>query len=314
MQKASKIDFFTVNVADSKDLETILRDLHGRPADSQKRNVEINDDWIRLARGKLTDAGYLGDMMRISMAPAGFRGNLAGDVTAVNLDKDEGMADFSAFYYDFETSILILQRNSKAVSARQFAGYFKQIADLDGDVEIKPVLRPTDIMKVKVLPVIRKIHISSAVIDAMPTLENIDDNTKNLILNAAQAESPGIEIIMKSAREKGATLNHAIATETIESWLKIHEDFSDEENEIVKKIVVTGKSETGATVEFDMLKDKMFTAMNYQWVPDDGELWKTRADHIQKTWDLNKGELKRTVSSAADAEEEAADDPTESVQ
>ena len=135
MHKTAKIDFFTVEIADSIDLETILRMVHQKPSDSQKRNVEINDDWIRLARGNLTDDGYLGDMMRISMAPAGFRANLAGDITAVSLSKDEGMAECSAFYYDFETSILALQRNSKAVSSRMLSSYFKQIGDVEGGKE-----------------------------------------------------------------------------------------------------------------------------------------------------------------------------------
>jgi hypothetical protein len=297
MHKTAKIDFFTVEIAEATDLEIILKKLHGTASDSSKRNVEIDDDWLRLARGKLTDDGYLGDMMRISMAPAGFRANLSGEITAVNLNQDEGMAENSAFFYDFETGILVLQRNSRAVSATQLSRYFKRAVDLEGEVEIKPILRPTDIMKVKVLPVIRKVHISSSVIDAMTTMENIDTYTRQLILSAAQAESPGIEIVIKSAREKGATLNQAVALETIESWLRIHDDLSDEENEIVNKIAITGKDEAGATVEFDMLKDRMFTVMNYQWVPDDRELWKTRSDHIQKAWDLNKGQLKRTLAA-----------------
>tara|TARA_R110000850_G_scaffold157126_6_gene281300 strand:- start:4490 stop:5416 length:927 start_codon:yes stop_codon:yes gene_type:complete len=305
MHKTAKIDFFTVEIAEGTDLEIVLKKLHGTPSDSHKRNVEIDDDWLRLARGKLTDDGYLGDMMRISMAPAGFRANLSGEITPVNLNQDEGMAESSAFFYDFETGILVLQRNSRAVSATQLSRYFKRVADLDGEVEIKPILRPTDIMKVKVLPVIRKIHVSSSIIDAMTSMDGIDDNTKQLILGAAQAESPGIEIVIKSAREKGATLNQAVALETIESWLRIHDDLSDDENEIVKKIVITGKDESGATAEFDMLKDRMFTVMNYQWVPDDRELWNTRSDHIQQAWDLNKAQIKRTMAATLAQEAEA---------
>lgn len=302
MLKTSKIDFFTVEIASSGDLEIILKNLNALPSDSGKRNEEINDDWIRLARGILSDDGYLGDMMRISMAPAGFRANLSGEIVPVNLNKDEGLAECSAFYYDFGSSLLVLQRNSKAVTASQLSRYFKRVGDVDGEVEIKPVLRPTDIMKVKTLAAIRKIHISSAIIDAMTTLDNIDSSTRQVILSAAQAESPGIELIMKSAPEKGGTLNQAVAAEKIESWLKIHEYLSDEENEVVKKILVTGKDESGATAEFDLLKDRIFTVMNYQWVPDDGELWQTRRDQIRQAWDLNKASLLRTLKNAEAAE------------
>jgi len=300
MHKTTKIDFFSVEIDSSSDLEIILKNLHSLPSDSGKRNEEINDDWIRLARGKLSEGGYLGDMMRISMAPAGFRANLAGEIVPVNLNKDEGMAECSAFYYDFESSILVLQRNSKAVTSSQLSRYFKRVADVDGEVEIQPILRPTDIMKMKALPVIRKIHIASSIVDAMTTMDNIDGNTRQIILTAAQAESPGIELIMKSAREKGATLNQAVAAETVESWLKIHEYLSDDEDEVVKKIVVTGKDESGTTAEFDLLKDRMFTFMSFDWVPDDAELWKTRSDKIQQAWDLNKANLKRTLAAQSE--------------
>lgn len=307
MHKSAKIDFFVVDIVDSTDFKTILRNLHGKPSSSEKRNVEINDDWIRLARGKLSDDGYLGDFMRISMAPAGFRANLAGEVTAVDLNKDEGMAECSAFYYDFEHSILVMQRNSRAVTSGQLATYIKRVADVDGEVTVRPILRQTDLMKAKVLPVLRKIHISASIVDVMTTMHDLDDNTKQLIRNAAQAESPAIEIVMKSAREKGATLNQAIAIETIESWLRIHTTLSDEENEIVNKILVTGKDEAGTTVEFDLLKDRMFTMMNYQWVPDDHELWKTRSDHIQKAWDLHKSYALKALVEQKKSEEEEQD-------
>lgn len=294
MQKTAKVDFYSVDV-ESTGLETILRELHATAADSAKRNVESNDDWIRLARGRLTDQGYLGDLMRISMAPAGFRADLSGKVTPIDLSKDEGVAECSAFYFDFESGILSLQRNSRAASWRQFGNYFKRVADLDTDVQVQPLLRPIEMGKVKILPLLRKVHISSAVVDVMATLENIDEGSLQLIRQAARAESSAIEWVLKAGREKEATLNHAVVHEVIESWLRIHADFGDEENEIVKKIVVTGKDETGATVEFDLLKDKFFTTMRFEWVPDDAALWKVRGDEIQRAWELNKTRLRQLL-------------------
>jgi hypothetical protein len=233
--------------------------------------------------------------MRISMAPAGFRADLAGKVTAIDLSKDEGVAECSAFYFDFETGILTLQRNSRGASWRQLGNYFKRVADLDSDIAIKPLLRPTVMGKVKILPLLRKVHISSSVVDFMSTLENIDEDSLRLIRQAARAESPAIELVLKAGREKKATLNHAVVHEIIESWLRIHSDCDDEENQIVKKIVVTGKDEAGATVEFDLLKDRLFTTMRFEWLPDDAALWKTRGDEIFRAWELNKANLKRLL-------------------
>lgn len=300
MRKTAKIDFFTVGVPESTEFETLLRNLHGKPADSQKRNVEINDDYLRLARGNLTDNGYLGDFMRISMAPAGFRATLDGRITPFNLSQDEGVAESAAFYFDFATRILVLQRNAKAATIKQVATFIHVLANSEEEVIMEPILRPTDLDRVKSMDQIRKIHISAAIIDIMPTLDDLDANTKNLIANAAQSESPAIEIILKSGREKDATMNQAVALETLGSWLKIQNDFADDENEIVRKIMVTGKEDGGTPVEFDLLKDKMTAAMHYDWVPDHEAMWKARSEQVQKTWDLNHKSLESFIAAAAE--------------
>ena len=298
MRKSTKIDFYAIP-PDAPDIEPLLRKLHGLPNDSSKRCTQPTDDWVRLVRGQLKEGGvgYFGDMMRISMAPPGFRGNLDGDIIPIVFDSDEGFAECSAFYYDFESRILVLQRNSKAVSANQFSHFLKTVGDFQEDLAFEPILRPTDLGKVRTFSQIRKIHISANIIDVMPTIDDIDPNTKSVIQNSMIAESPGIELILKSGREKDATLNQTVAIETLESWLKIHENFSDAENEIVKKIEVCGQDDTGDRLEFDMLKDRMYTQMDYEWVPDDEKLWETRLQKIQQAWDLNHANLERQVKA-----------------
>ena len=304
MRKTAKIDFFLVGHPESTEFETLLRNLHSKPADSEKRNVEINDDYLRLARGELKgDSGYLGDFMRISMAPAGFRATLDGRVTPVILSKDEGVAETAAFYYDFASRILVLQRNSKAATIKQVGTFLHFLTNAEEEIPIEPILRPTDLDRVKTMDQIRKIHISAAIIDAMTSIEDTDANTKNLIANAAQSESPAIELILKSGREKDATMNQAVALETLGSWLQIQDGFADDENEIVRKILVSGKEDGGTPVEFDLLKDKMVAAMHYEWVPDHEAMWKTRSEQIQKTWDLNHKHLERFVEVAANKDE-----------
>ncbi len=296
MRKSTKIDFFTFST-DGPDLEPILRRLHSLPINSPKRTTQPTDDWVRLARTHLKEGGvgYFGDMMRISMSPPGFRANPEGNIAPIIFNIDEGVAECSAFYYDFESRILALQRNSKAVSITQFAHFIKEVGELGEDLEIRPILRPTNLGKVKTLNLIRKIHISANIIDVMPTIEDIDANTKNVILNAMQTESSSIELILKAGREKEGTLNKAIAIETLESWLKIHNSYSDDENEIVRKIEVCGVDDTGERIEFDMLKDKIFTRMDFDWVPNDDALWENRLQKIQQGWDLNHANLKRNL-------------------
>jgi hypothetical protein len=299
MRKSTKIDFFSFSL-DGPDLEPILRRLHSLPINSPKRTTQPTDDWVRLARGKLKEGGvgYFGDMMRISMSPPGFRANPEGQIAPIVFNIDEGVAECSAFYYDFESRILVLQRNSRAVSITQFAHFIKEVEELSDELEFRPVLRPTSLSKVMTLNQIRKIHISANVIEVMPTIEDIDANTKNVILNAMQTESSSIELILKAGREKEATLNRAVVMETLESWLKIHGNYSDDENEIVRKIEVCGVDETGDRIEFDMLKDKIFTRMDFEWVPNDEALWENRLQKIQQGWDLNHVNLKRNLEES----------------
>lgn len=296
MNKSTKIDFYFVG-EESPDIEIILNNLKGLPEDSSKRIIQHNEDWLRLSRSAPTSNGFFGDMMRISMSPPGFRASLVGEIVPILFAEDEGIAETAAFYYDYESRILALQRNAKAVTVGQFAHYLKQVADADQEIVIKPVLRPTDLGKVRTLSQIRKIHISANIIDVMPTLDDIDPQTMAVIRNSMIAESPSIEVVLKSGKGKEATLNQTVAIETLDSWLKIHQNFSDEENEIVRKIEVNGKDDSGDTIEFDMLKDRMFARMDYEWEPDSDALWEARQQKIQQAWDLNHANLKRNLEA-----------------
>ena len=299
MRKSTKIDFHVIS-PESPDIEFVLRKLDGLPINSPKRTTQPTDDWVRLVRGTFApdEAGYHGDMMRISMAPPGFRAKIDGEIEAINFDADEGLAECSAFYYDFESRILVLQRNAKAVSVGQFTHYMQEVGDFQQDIDISPVLRPTDMGKVTTLTQIRKIHISANIVDVLPTLDDVDSATQSVIQNSVLAESPGFELVLKAGREKDASLNQAVVIETLESWLKIHENFADEDNEIVKKIEVCGTDDTGDRVEFDMLKDKMYHRAEYEWLPDDEQLWQNRHQKIQQAWDLNHKTIKKTLAAA----------------
>ena len=48
-----------------------------------------------------------------------------------------------------------------------------------------------------------------------------------------------------------------------------------------------------------MLKDRTFTMMRYEWVPDDKVLWERRSDELKRAWELNRANLKRLVAAAA---------------
>lgn len=296
IRKTTKVDFYLVG-EESPDLEILLNNIQRQPIDSDKRTIEHNEDWIRLARGEPEKNGFFGDMIRINMKPPGFKAGLDGQIEPILFNSDEGIGDCAAFYYDYDSRILCLQRNSKSVSVGQLAHYFKQMADSQ-EVVLLPVVRPTDLGKVRVLNQLRKIHISANIIEVMPTIDDIDSNTKSIIQNSIIAESPAIEIILKSGRGKEDTLNQTAALETIESWLKIHENFSDDENEIVKKIEVSGKDDSGERVEFDLLKDRMFTQMDFEWVPEIDILWENRRKQIQVAWDLNHKNVKQNLPTA----------------
>ncbi len=285
MRKTTKIDFLAV-AEDSQDLDLILSQLSQVPVDNHRRTIEHQEDWLRLSHIEMGDKGAFGDMMRISMSPPGFRAKLDGSVEALVFQSDEGMAESAAFYYDFETRIMALQRNAKAVSASQLSHYFKRVADVE-TFNLIPVLRPIDLKKVHSLQQIRKVHLSANITDVMATLDDIDSQTESMIKNAMQAESPAIELVLKSGRGKESTLNEAVAMEVLESWLKIHRNYADDENEIVKKIQITGKDNTGERLDYDILKDRMYTGMEYDWVPDPEQLWENRKQQLQVAWDLN---------------------------
>src|SRR5438046_1281762 len=122
MASTVTVDFFRVRIEEQAvTFQKLLTRIIALTA--LERNLKTSDGVLRLHALQAVQQSQEGDMTRIRLTDLPARGSLEGELSAIDLDDDEGLAEQAAFLYRPATDILLLQRNRNSVTARSFARY-----------------------------------------------------------------------------------------------------------------------------------------------------------------------------------------------
>jgi hypothetical protein len=122
-RKKIVVDFYRVSIThpNGSRLERLLDQTIASPAGT--RNVNRDRNYIRLQEGSAHGQFWYGEMIRIRMEELPMKAALSGTVESLDLEKDEGLGEGTAFLYHIPSRIFALQRNRMGVSASSFAYY-----------------------------------------------------------------------------------------------------------------------------------------------------------------------------------------------
>ncbi len=166
-----RVDFYEVETADAEDFWHILQVANRLPKRGKRRNVEINGRTARLTIGKEFRTSFSGDIIRIRMDNLPRKATLNGDVDDLPLAADEGLGEETAFRYSAAYHILALQRNRFGVGPSAFATYFERLLDMDGTIQIKPILALDAETRLERMRDIRKFRLS---VSGKSTIEHLE--------------------------------------------------------------------------------------------------------------------------------------------
>jgi hypothetical protein len=148
-----------------------------------------------------------------------------------------------------------------------------------------------------------------AITDEVLTLDHLKPDAERAIATARDSDAKEIEISVKAGKAQGGYLNKERAVEMVEMWLDVQKRAASED-EVAKKIVVSGYDGSGGRLEFDILKDKLEMAMEVDVYSDADEYYHDRVAQIRRSWELQKTKLRersKRARESADEEEAAVD-------
>ena len=159
-----KIDFYKVIMPeDSKTFHECIEDAR-KKKDDASRNVEHGDSFFRLDKASYSkkDGVWQGDMTRIRMSGLPSKANKNGEKADLGLNDDEGIGEDTTFLFCPAISVLALQRNRFGMSSARFAHYFESICNIDGMIDLEPVIGGESLKRLQKIKEVRGVEVRFA--------------------------------------------------------------------------------------------------------------------------------------------------------
>jgi hypothetical protein len=200
--KRMRIDFYQVEVAGPAFEAMVEAVSRLAPED---RNVTIGSYPVRLqTHGRWPRPGCIeGDMVKIRMEDVPPKASLSGEVESLDLSEDEGLGEETAFLYDPQSQILVLQRNFYGVGTSSLAEYFFQKSGTSGPILFHPVLDRDAMEKLTSIVKVRKLEMRIAAPAAADAARERNPGVSQALELIDYLEAPKITISATMGHEEG---------------------------------------------------------------------------------------------------------------
>jgi len=249
-RKKINVEFYRINILYPQDgrMEDFFNKSIQNPPGS--RNSVREGQYVRLQEGSAHGQFWSGDMLRIRMEELPVKAALSGTVESLDLEKDEGLGEGTAFLYHIPSGILALQRNRFGVSASAFTHYMTH-QHLGLELELDIVIEKAAFRKLDRMDTIRDFEIQIAPLDNLSFLRKQRQPSVNSMISMSQFhQAPHIDVRLKMGRRKGGLEG---VLETAKRLLKI----TEAEDKIVEKMKITGVHGDEDPIILDLLNHRM---------------------------------------------------------
>ena len=286
-----KIDFYEIIMPeDSKTFHECIEDAR-KKKDDASRNIEYGDSFFRLDDASWSEKNgniWQGDMTRIRMSGLPSKANKNGKKADLGLNDDEGIGEDTCFLFCPNLNVLAIQRNRFGMSSARFAHYFESICNIEGMIELSPVIGGNSLKRLQNIKEVRSVEVRFAGTENPDVFDTEFEAAHSVMSLMDQFQSPTATIQFSMGRESGK-LSPSNIMKFIRSSFKV----ADKDGAI-DKVVVTGRTEEGDRDVLDMLKYRLTDSAE---VPTSKRTrtmaYSKRKQAIFETWRQHKPYLKK---------------------
>lgn len=250
MRKIVRADFFRIGLpAGTPPFQDILTNLAAE-ADPAQRSIETRDGWHRLQYLELRDRQWWGSCIRLRMQDLPHLGRLDGDLSALGLAEDEGLAEETSFVYQPRYGVMALQRNFQGVRPGAVEDLLARLAEIDLTLEV--VLRTDTLQRLRRMRIVRDIEVTFA----RPSNPGVYRGLASIESMLAAADDVGairLKVSMGMGHRRGS-LRASQAIALVRSFLRVRNDYGEE----IRRLKIKGGPLEDEPMEvIDLLKHQL---------------------------------------------------------
>ena len=260
-----KIDFYRVQMPQDTQpsFEQIIDTVQIAPNDAN-RNEDYHGVPIRLQESSSQGDFRYAKMIRIRLDEVPLRASLsAGSIGPFDFEEDEGIGEETAFLYNMNLRVMVVQRNRFGVSPNMIALYFNMKGHINGFIVLEPIIQLDAFRRVSQLGIIRKFDIRIAGLENFQDFRGMGYSGEALAGLMENFRAPTVSVSLSMGRTRRGSLSIGNILDQIRSALR----FTG--SNAVQKIEVTGREDDQHEIEvIDILKDRMTEMVDVQLDPN----------------------------------------------
>jgi len=244
-----RIDFYKTEDVDGHavDIQDAIGQAFALPVG--QRRVDFGDSFLLIHNVRRRGHLVLGEVVKVRMTDLPDKVSRTTGVAAdLGLEADEGIGRRAHFLYDGNRSALLLQRDKEVRHPAFREGVARPV---DADFHLSLVFKPNALERLNRMRVLRKLSFRVARTENPEALREIDLSAAHAIdlLNEHQGQLVDISISVGKSRR---------ASLARQSVLRVARGLFGFRGEEVRRVVVSGREEEGASTEIlDMFEDRL---------------------------------------------------------
>ncbi len=304
--RAINVDFYRVvplNIALT--LESVLNDIHSLP--QQQKAKEVLDKCTYLTKLEQRDEFWQGEIIRIRMADFPVIADRDGNIKEIELEIDQGLGERTAFLFNSNIRVILLQTNAMGVSPSIFLRYLQLCCNSEKNYyAFDPILEEDSVRKLNSFTEIDEFEIHVAGLDN-PSLFSKDDNGVDQFVDLYQFfRSPTISLKISKGQRKSSNISVQNIQNLAANWLRK----TAETNQLVynknnKKTIperatvirITGSTPEENNVYVDLLKNRMREKIRIE-TRDRHLPYETRIEFLKRAYNKRRDTLLRMFNEA----------------
>ncbi|MEQ8467684.1 DUF6731 family protein [Coleofasciculus sp. E1-EBD-02] len=292
MSKTLKMDFYKIEIPDSSiSFREVLQNVHNLPNDKRVREVRRHQVW--LCEAYIHQHLWEGDMIRLRMTDIPIKGNLSGNVEEINLADHEGIGERTAFLYHIPTKILVLQSSQAGTSPQSFAEYFRRMGELDTEIYLDPVLQIDAMQRLTNIQTVRKFEVRTAGLDSMEIIKDQNVGVQQFVKMSEIFRAPTLSVSLSIGHKKKSSLSVDTIKELAHKLTRI----SQQNNQNVKKLRISGSTDEGENIKLDLINNRMREIIDINPGKQRSIPYTLRKEAVKKAWENRKNELNQMFNS-----------------
>lgn len=290
-----KILYFTVQ-RDNNERRSLLEIIQNVNSgfEGNNRNCDFYGNPIRLQEMHLSDEHQgliIGDMVKIRLDDFPPKTKINGEQEDVELDDDEGFGESTAFIFDSNINVLIMQRNRTAVTESGFAKYFTEKGRTSSAILLNPILKDNALERIENLSEYRKFEITLSDTNSLSGQAKIGHTLSKMVDYSNIFNGQKVSIIVSMGHKRGSLTNiKTLARNLIELSSNCYGN--------VEKVQISGKEGSGDPIEIiDLLEFKVMDSKSIEIVRNYEESRKIRQNALLASYRDNKEALEERFRS-----------------